>query len=68
MKDTFRGEIPVAFVALKPGGAVTAEELIDYCKKRLVDYKVPRRIEFRDALPKTGPGKIDKLKLRGLRD
>ena len=68
MKDTFRGEVPVAFVALKPGRTVTAEELIDYCKTRLVGYKVPKRIEFRDALPKTGPGKIDKLKLRGLRD
>jgi long-chain acyl-CoA synthetase len=68
MKDTFRGEIPVAFVVLKPGASVSGEELIEYCKQRLVDYKVPRAIEFRDALPKTGPGKIDKLKLRGLRD
>lgn len=68
MKDTFRGEIPVAFVVLKPGGTVTGDELIAYCKERLVDYKVPKRIEFREALPKTGPGKIDKLKLRGLRD
>jgi long-chain acyl-CoA synthetase len=68
MKDTFRGEIPVAFVVLKPGRDVTGDELIGYCKLRLVDYKVPKRIEFRDALPKTGPGKIDKLKLRGLRD
>jgi long-chain acyl-CoA synthetase len=68
MKDTFRGEIPVAFVVLKPGRTVTGEDLIAYCKQRLVDYKVPKRIEFRDALPNTGPGKIDKLKLRGLRE
>jgi len=68
LKDTFRGEIPVAFVVLKPGSVVTGDELIAYCKQRLVEYKVPKRIEFRDALPKTGPGKIDKLKLRGLRD
>ena len=67
MKDSFRGEIPVAFVVLKPGRTVTAEDLLAYCKERLVDYKVPRRIDFLDALPKTGPGKIDKLKLRGLR-
>jgi acyl-coenzyme A synthetase/AMP-(fatty) acid ligase len=33
----------------------------------LVKYKLPREIEFFDELPKTGPGKIDKLKLRGLR-
>src|SRR5262249_26942932 len=55
-KDTSGGEIPVAFVALKPGRSITAEELIAWCKERLVDYKVPRRIEFIDALPKTGPG------------
>jgi long-chain acyl-CoA synthetase len=67
MKDTFRGEIPVAFVVLKPGRTVTADDLLAYCKQKLVDYKIPRRIEFLDALPKTGPGKIDKLKLRGLR-
>jgi long-chain acyl-CoA synthetase len=67
MKDEFRGEIPVAFVVLKPGRSVSAEDLVAYCKERLVDYKVPRKIEFIDALPKTGPGKIDKLKLRGLR-
>ena len=68
VRDGFRGEIPVAFVSLKPGRMVTAEELLVYCKSRLVDYKVPRRIEFLDALPKTGANKIDKLKLRGLRD
>jgi long-chain acyl-CoA synthetase len=68
MKDTFRGEIPVAFVVLKAGRTASAEDLLGYCKQRLVDYKVPHRIEFLDALPKTGPGKIDKLKLRGLRN
>jgi long-chain acyl-CoA synthetase len=68
IKDGFRGEIVKSFVVLKPGCNVSADALIDYCRERLVDYKVPRRIEFRDALPRTGPGKIDKLKLRGLRD
>ena len=68
MKDDFRGEIPVAFVALKRDRTVSPEELLAYCRDRLVDYKVPRRIEVVDALPKTGAGKIDKLKLRGLRD
>jgi len=67
MKDAFRGEIPVAFVVLKSGRILRAEDLLTYCREKLVDYKVPRRVEFLDALPKTGPGKIDKLKLRGLR-
>jgi long-chain acyl-CoA synthetase len=68
IKDPFRGEVPKAFVVLKEGRSVSADELLQYCRERLVDYKVPRAIEFMDALPKTGPGKIDKLKLRGLRD
>ena len=68
IRDSFRGEIPVAFVALKPGRTVSADDLLVYCRDRLVDYKVPRRIELLDALPKTGAGKIDKLKLRGLRE
>ena len=68
IRDGFRGEIPVSFVSLKPGRTVSADELLVYCRSRLVDYKVPRRIEFLDALPKTGANKIDKLKLRGLRD
>ena len=68
MKDTFRGEIPVAFVVLKPGRTVSAEDLLAYCKQKLVDYKIPHAgSSLLDALPKTGPGKIDKLKLRGLR-
>ena len=68
VKDSFRGEIPKAFVVLKPGRVVSADQLLEYCKERLVDYKVPRSIELLEALPKTGPGKIDKLKLRGLRE
>jgi long-chain acyl-CoA synthetase len=67
VKDEFRGEIVKACVVLKPGKTMTEEQLIDYCKTQLADYKVPRVVEFLDALPKTGPGKIDKLKLRGLR-
>jgi long-chain acyl-CoA synthetase len=68
VKDAFRGEIPKAFVVLKPGRKVSVEQLLEFCRERLVEYKVPRLIELLDALPKTGPGKIDKLKLRGLRD
>ena len=65
--DDFHGEVIKAFVALKPGAEAAEQELIDYCAERLVKYKVPVAIEFMGALPKTGPGKIDKLSLRGLR-
>lgn len=67
MKDDFRGEIPKAFVVLKPGRTTSVDDLLAYCRERLVEYKVPRAVEFLPALPKTGAGKIDKLKLRGLR-
>jgi long-chain acyl-CoA synthetase len=40
------------------GGAVTAEEIAVFCRERIADYKVPSRIEFRDALPKSAAGKV----------
>jgi long-chain acyl-CoA synthetase len=65
--DSFRGEAVKAVVALKPGARLGEDELLEYCRANLVKYKVPTQVQFVDALPKTGPGKIDKLKLRGLR-
>lgn len=56
--DAYRGESAKAFVVLKPGQSATADELIAFCKQHLAPYKVPRAIEFRDALPKTMIGKI----------
>jgi fatty-acyl-CoA synthase len=57
------GETPLAFVELKPGAAVTAEELIAHCKALLAGYKVPRDIRF-EPIPKTSTGKIQKFQLR----
>ena len=51
-------------IVLKNGRTVTEDDLLAYCKDRLVDYKVPRRIEFLDALPKTETGKIQRYVLR----
>ncbi len=65
--DDFRGEVVKACVALKPGARLGEEELIAYCAEKLIDYKVPRSVEFLAELPKTGPGKIDKLALKGQR-
>ncbi|GAC1672521.1 MAG: AMP-binding protein [Candidatus Limnocylindrales bacterium] len=62
--DDKRGEVPVAIVVLKPGGVVTATELRAFCRQRLAAHKVPRDIQFRDALPKGGTGKILKADLR----
>jgi long-chain acyl-CoA synthetase len=62
--DSFSGEAVKAYVALKPGAALTREALEAYCAERLVKYKRPKHIEFMDALPKTGVGKINKLALK----
>ncbi len=61
--DAQWGEVPVAFVEIKPGSAVTAQELIDHCRKLLARYKCPKEIRFAE-IPKTSTGKIQKFALR----
>ena len=59
------GELVAAAVVLRPGTNLSAEELKQYCKKRIASYKVPRHIEFMtEELPKSGSGKILKRVLR----
>jgi len=55
-----------AFVVLKPGASVTADELKAFVKDKLAPYKYPRQIEFIKDLPKTATGKIQRFKLREL--
>jgi len=62
--DPLRGEEVVAVVVLKPGASATARELREYCRQNLANYKVPRRIIFRDMLPRSDTGKILKRLLR----
>jgi long-chain acyl-CoA synthetase len=45
-------------------GQVTEENLREYCRQRLAEYKVPRQIEFRGELPKTDVGKVSRRELR----
>src|SRR5262249_44499977 len=56
--DPYRGEAVKAFVVLKPDASATVEELITHCETGLAEFKVPRKIEFRERLPKTAVGKI----------
>ncbi|MFA5399975.1 MAG: AMP-binding protein [Dehalococcoidia bacterium] len=56
--DPKQVEAVKAWVILRPGQNVSAEELQSFCKDKLTAYKVPKFIEFRDALPKTLVGKI----------
>ena len=62
--DERRGEVPVAIVVLKPDATASPKELRAFCRQRLAVFKVPRQIQFRDALPKGGTGKILKAELR----
>jgi acyl-CoA synthetase (AMP-forming)/AMP-acid ligase II len=57
------GEDVGAFVVVRPGESVKTDELIAFCKERLADYKVPRYVEFRDALPRNATGKVLKRDL-----
>jgi len=61
--DDHWGEVPCAFVELKPGLEASEQELIDWCRERLAHFKCPKHIVFRD-LPKTSTGKIQKFQLR----
>jgi long-chain acyl-CoA synthetase len=59
------GEAVHACVAVRDGKNVTSEELEEFCRERLANYKVPRSIEFIEGeLPKGGTGKILKKQLR----
>jgi long-chain acyl-CoA synthetase len=62
--DKYRGETVKAFIVLKPGEKATEEEIIGFCKEKLAAYKVPKLVEFRDALPKSAIGKILRKVLR----
>jgi fatty-acyl-CoA synthase len=57
------GETPCAFVELKTGASVTADELIAWCRKHLAGYKCPHYVVFAE-IPKTSTGKLQKFKLR----
>jgi long-chain acyl-CoA synthetase len=56
--DAAKGEVPRAWVVLKPGHSATEQELRAYCRERLAPYKVPAKVEFRKDLPKTMVGKV----------
>jgi fatty-acyl-CoA synthase len=65
MPDERWGEVPRAFVVLRPGAvAVGGGELIEFVRERLAHFKAPRRVEVVDQLPKGGTGKVQKTELR----
>ena len=62
--DERRGEVPAAAIVLKPGERATPEEIMEFCKERMVSYKVPRHIVFLDSLPKMSGWKVLRRALR----
>ncbi|BCG96381.1 acyl-CoA synthetase [Mesorhizobium sp. 131-2-1] len=57
------GEVPVAYVELKPGKSATEAEIIEHCRALLARFKVPKAVVFAE-IPKTSTGKIQKFRLR----
>lgn len=65
--DEERGQIVKAFVVPRPGhgaGELLVRELQDFVKRTIAPYKYPRAIEFRDSLPRTETGKLQRFRLR----
>ncbi|MEH7224932.1 o-succinylbenzoate--CoA ligase [Bacillus sp. JJ1566] len=60
------GEVPMAFVVKTKGSLLTEEEIIEYCNHFLARYKIPKKVEFIDQLPRNATGKIQKNRLVNL--
>jgi long-chain acyl-CoA synthetase len=62
--DERRGDQVVAVIALKAGTTATSGDLLRFCREKLANYKCPRKVLFRDTLPRSGTGKVLKRLLR----
>ena len=59
-----RGEIIKAYVVTQPGETLTRAEIISFCREKMANYKLPKKVEFRKELPKTLVGKVLRRALR----
>jgi len=64
--DERLGEVGMAFVVPAPGQALAADAVISWSRKNMANFKVPRRVEVVEALPRNATGKVVKFKLREL--
>ncbi|CAB4729412.1 MAG: AMP-binding protein [Actinobacteria bacterium] len=62
--DERMGEVGAAYVVLAGDARLARDDVIAYCKERLANFKVPRQVEFVDALPRNLSGKVLKTELR----
>jgi acyl-CoA synthetase (AMP-forming)/AMP-acid ligase II len=58
------GEVVKAVVVLRQGAQVQAQDIIDFCKERLADFKKPRSVDFVNELPKNSNGKLSRKEVR----
>ncbi len=63
LPDPIWGESVTALLVVKQGTSVNPDEMIEFCRERLAAYKLPRRIEFTDELPRNSMGKVQKFKI-----
>ena len=66
--DAYRGEAVKAFVVMKSGTNVSAEEIIDFCRERMAKYKVPSHVDLVESLPKSAVGKVLRRELREMEE
>jgi acyl-CoA synthetase (AMP-forming)/AMP-acid ligase II len=62
--DARMGEVGYAYVMLRPGKQLEPAELIDWCRARMANYKVPRHVELVESFPLNATGKVLKYQLR----
>ena len=62
--DERMGEVGMAFVVARH--TISGDELIEWCRQHLANFKAPRRVQFVDALPVNASGKVTKFELRAL--
>jgi long-chain acyl-CoA synthetase len=61
--DDYKGQIPTAFLVLKEGQSLAVDQIRDFCRQSLSEYKVPKQFRFVDSLPRTKSGQIDRKRL-----
>jgi len=63
VKEADGTAVPTAFITLKEGQGTTTEDIANFCRQNLADFKLPKRYQFLGSIPKTGSGKIDRRQL-----
>jgi fatty-acyl-CoA synthase len=66
LPDARLGEEVAAWIILRPGARLAAEDLQTWCRERIARFKVPRHIRFADDMPLTATGKPQKFRMRDM--